>query len=480
MLPSAARDPERGPFKVIGSLWASLAAAGLLAAGPCGLRRAPARPRLRRRLPRRRRVAAPSAARSGPLRRSVDPERRHLRSRPAVHGHGYPVPGHARHRRRPRHSSSRRRHHRGGPGLLRLLCDHLPGQPRLPTSGCPRSPGGASCPRPGALRAFRCWALGAWPSGNAGRSPTCGSPRSGRPCRQRCRSMRQRREPVAAAVPAVQPGVLERGRARAEARQLRHVLRRPGVPVDPADPESLAPAWPVAVKTVLSRAAWPLGVVSKPSCPLLGILPWAAVHVSSVNQIFFASVPAPAHLPAQQRGHLERLGRRSHARSGAAEKKWTDTASKSPWLPPCRAAHLAPWGRAAHAGEAAQHHRRRRDRRDGRPVARPAAGAVAGGPGPGGPEEVGRRLVPDLPVTHRHPGRTGASPEGALGPVAPDQRRHEVRVELRIRWGRTGAPRRGSDGFVDAHTRGAEHDRQHVQAAAQPPRDDAVGLAAKS
>lgn len=31
VLPSAARDPERGPYKVIGSLWASLVAAGLLA-----------------------------------------------------------------------------------------------------------------------------------------------------------------------------------------------------------------------------------------------------------------------------------------------------------------------------------------------------------------------------------------------------------------------------------------------------------------
>jgi O-antigen/teichoic acid export membrane protein len=33
VLPAAARDPERGPFKVIGSLWASLALAGVAAAG---------------------------------------------------------------------------------------------------------------------------------------------------------------------------------------------------------------------------------------------------------------------------------------------------------------------------------------------------------------------------------------------------------------------------------------------------------------
>jgi O-antigen/teichoic acid export membrane protein len=33
VLPAAAQDPERGPYKVIGSLWASLAVAGLLAVG---------------------------------------------------------------------------------------------------------------------------------------------------------------------------------------------------------------------------------------------------------------------------------------------------------------------------------------------------------------------------------------------------------------------------------------------------------------
>lgn len=33
VLPAAARDPERGPFKVVGSFWASLAVAGLLALG---------------------------------------------------------------------------------------------------------------------------------------------------------------------------------------------------------------------------------------------------------------------------------------------------------------------------------------------------------------------------------------------------------------------------------------------------------------
>jgi O-antigen/teichoic acid export membrane protein len=33
VLPAAARDPERGPFKVVGSLWASLAVAGLFAVG---------------------------------------------------------------------------------------------------------------------------------------------------------------------------------------------------------------------------------------------------------------------------------------------------------------------------------------------------------------------------------------------------------------------------------------------------------------
>src|SRR2546423_12584571 len=33
VLPAAARDPERGPVKVVGSLWASLLLAGLLALG---------------------------------------------------------------------------------------------------------------------------------------------------------------------------------------------------------------------------------------------------------------------------------------------------------------------------------------------------------------------------------------------------------------------------------------------------------------
>ncbi len=41
VLPSAARDPERGPFKVIGSLWASLARGGPPGAGPRGLRASP-------------------------------------------------------------------------------------------------------------------------------------------------------------------------------------------------------------------------------------------------------------------------------------------------------------------------------------------------------------------------------------------------------------------------------------------------------